>query len=178
VDVRRVVTGHDAQGRSRVVSDSRVSPTTVAAFPGYEFHTLWGGDLASEFPDDGSEPQWVGYFPPQCGFRFGVFTIPPKQEGAAIGAGRDVFREVEEKLPGLLKYSERDGSGMHTTPTVDFEIVLQGEVILELDDGQRVTLSAGDTVIQNGTRHRWLNETDAVASYAVCLVGAEHTGIE
>ena len=47
--------------------------------------------------------------------------------------------------------------GMHTTDTIDFEVVLEGTIVLELDDGAEVTLNPGDTVVQNGTRHRWRN---------------------
>jgi quercetin dioxygenase-like cupin family protein len=71
-------------------------------------------------------------------------------------------------------YMEPDDPGMHTTDTVDFEVVLEGEVTLELDDGATVTLRAGDTVVQNGTRHRWSNRGDAPARLAVFIVGAHH----
>ena len=65
--------------------------------------------------------------------------------------------ELEEKLPGMVGHMEPDAPGMHTTDTVDFEVVLSGEVVLELDDGAEVTLKQGDTVVQNGTRHAWHN---------------------
>jgi mannose-6-phosphate isomerase-like protein (cupin superfamily) len=58
---------------------------------------------------------------------------------------------------------------------VDFEVVLSGEVILELDDGATVTLTPGDTVVQNGTRHRWRNPGAVPAVIAVFLCGAHHT---
>jgi quercetin dioxygenase-like cupin family protein len=61
---------------------------------------------------------------------------------------------------------------MHTTDTTDFEIVLSGQVVLELDDGAEVTLSPGDTVVQNGTRHRWRNPGTEPAVIGVAVVGA------
>jgi quercetin dioxygenase-like cupin family protein len=67
-----------------------------------------------------------------------------------------------------------DAPGMHTTATVDFEVVLSGSATLELDDGAMVTLHAGDTVVQNGTRHRWANPGDVPVVIAVFLVGAHH----
>lgn len=85
--------------------------------------------------------------------------------------------EVNRDLPGLLSYSERDGSGMHTTPTIDFEVVLDGEITLELDEGSTVVLRRGDTVVQNGTRHRWLNHGSVPATYAVFLCGAVHDSV-
>ncbi len=69
---------------------------------------------------------------------------------------------------------EPDAPGMHTTATVDFEVVLSGTVTLELDDGATVALTAGDTVVQNGTRHRWSNHGETPATLAVFIVGAEH----
>jgi glutaryl-CoA dehydrogenase len=56
------------------------------------------------------------------------------------------------------------------------EIVLQGEIVLELDDGHRTHLAAGDIVIQNGTRHGWRNRSDRPATMAFVLVGAERDG--
>jgi quercetin dioxygenase-like cupin family protein len=67
--------------------------------------------------------------------------------------------------------------GMHTTDTIDFEIVLDGTVTLELDDGATVTLHPGDTVVQNGTRHRWGNPGDKLARLAVFMVGANHAEV-
>ena len=67
------------------------------------------------------------------------------------------LEEVRQKLPGILDALEPDHSGMHTTDSVDFDVVVFGEVVLELDDGAEVVLKAGDCVIQNGTRHAWHN---------------------
>lgn len=77
MDVRRVVTGHDADGRAVFVSDDVVAPIVPSLLPGNEFHRLWGGDEAPRFPDDGSRPPAPSYFPPVGGYRFGLFTIPP-----------------------------------------------------------------------------------------------------
>jgi uncharacterized cupin superfamily protein len=65
---------------------------------------------------------------------------------------------------------------MHTTPTIDFEVVLSGEVWLELDDGVEVHLKPGDCVVQNGTRRAWRNHGTDVARLAVFLIGARHAG--
>ena len=82
--------------------------------------------------------------------------------------------DFEEHMPGLRGHMEPDAPGMHTTSTVDFEVVLDGEVWLELDDGVEVHLKAGDTVVQNGTRHAWRNHGDTTARLAVILIGAHH----
>ena len=67
---------------------------------------------------------------------------------------------------------EPGNPGMHTTNTVDFEFVISGEIWLELDDGREVHLKAGDTVVQNGTRHAWRNKLDEPCRLVVCLIGA------
>ena len=84
--------------------------------------------------------------------------------------------ELEEKLPGVLAYLEPDDPGMHTTDTIDFEVVLSGELILELDDGVETVLRPGDTVVQNGTRHRWANRGTEPVVMAVFMVGANRAG--
>jgi mannose-6-phosphate isomerase-like protein (cupin superfamily) len=173
--VRRVVTGHDAKGKAVIASDGQVEPATLAAMPGSEFHRLWGADTAPSFPDDGAPPSQPTYFPPVGGFRFGMFTIPghgtPPPQLDDIEAA---MAEIEQKLPGMMTYMEPADPGMHTTDTIDFEVVLSGSCILELDDGAEVTLEAGDTVVQNGTRHRWKNPSSEPCHLAVFLVGAHH----
>ena len=82
--------------------------------------------------------------------------------------------EMEALLPGLAGHMERDSPGMHTTATIDFEVVLEGEIWLELDDGAEVHLRVGDTVVQNGTRPAWRNRGSTTARMAVFLIGAHH----
>jgi quercetin dioxygenase-like cupin family protein len=84
-----------------------------------------------------------------------------------------ILGEMAAKLPGMAETMEPDGSGMHTTDTVDFDVVVSGEVWLELDDGAKVLLKPGDCVVQNGTRHAWRNRSTAPCVIAVCLLGAK-----
>ena len=178
--VRRVVTGHDANGKAVFASDEQVEPVTLGLMPGSEFHRLWGGDSAPSFPDDGSPPPQLTYFPPVGGFRFGMFTIPGAAGGHEAPRIDDLtaaMAEIDEKLPGMMGYMEQGDPGMHTTDTIDFEVILSGSCVLELDDGATVTLHAGDTVVQNGTRHRWSNPGSEPATLAVVLVGAHHAHV-
>lgn len=176
MDIRRVVTGHDNDGKAIVADDQMVAPLVLTLVPGIEFHRLWGADSVRSFPDDGSKPESQEYFPPVDGFRFGFFTIPP-DGGAGVPEGLDIeaaLAEFEEQLPGMGRYLEPDEPGMHTTATVDFGVVVSGQAILELDDGAKVVLNAGDSYIQNGTRHRWSNTGDVPAVLAVTMIGAHH----
>jgi mannose-6-phosphate isomerase-like protein (cupin superfamily) len=168
------VTGHDEHGKAVFASDAQVDPITVALVPGTEFHRLWGGDEPARFPDAGQPPAFTSYFPPVGGFRFWFFTLPPRGGRPPDAPSESALQEFETRLPGLAQYLEPDAPGMHTTPTIDFEVILSGEVILELDDGASVTLRAGDTVVQNGTRHRWRNDGAVPAVIAVFICGAHH----
>jgi mannose-6-phosphate isomerase-like protein (cupin superfamily) len=177
--VRRVVTGHDESGKSVFASDETVEPDRPALLPSSEFYQLWGGDTTPQFPDDGSAQVWRTYFPPVGGFRFGMLTIPPATGAAEQDFGNvtEAVADIEGKLPGLLRYMDPSDPGMHATDTIDFEVVLEGTVILELDDGAEMTLNPGDTVVQNGTRHRWKNPGDTPARMALFICGANHAAV-
>ena len=176
MDVRRVVTGHDADGKAFIVSDESVPPITLAMSPEGEWHNLWGADTPPTFPDDGSMPFAERYFPPVGGFRFVFFSVPPGDRSSPPDDLDFVsaLTEMDEKLPGLTEYLEPEAPGMHTTASIDYGIVLLCSVTMELDDGATVTLHAGDTYIQNGTRHRWTNDGDATALLACTLIGVPH----
>ncbi len=179
MNVRRVVTGHDESGKSMFASDEPVEPVRPQMMPAVEFHLLWGGDKTPQFPDDGSMPEWHAYFPPIGGFRFGMFTVPPGVAGdeQAFLNAEEALADLEAKLPGLVRYMDPSDPGMHTTDTIDFEVVLEGTIVLELDDGAEVTLHPGDTVVQNGTRHRWKNPGDTPARLALFVCGASHARV-
>ncbi|HYH48197.1 MAG TPA: cupin domain-containing protein [Acidimicrobiia bacterium] len=181
--VRRVVTGHDDAGSSVLVSDEQVAPVPQSLEPGIQFIQLWGADQIPSLPTDGREPARSSYFPPPGGVRFAMLSLAPgvlegppsflDTPGADIGAA---LLEVETTMPGLLATLELDNPGMHTTDTIDFGLVLSGELWLELDDGAAVRLGPGDTFVQNGTRHAWRNRSDEPAVLVVALVGAERFG--
>jgi mannose-6-phosphate isomerase-like protein (cupin superfamily) len=172
MNVRRVVTGQDAQGKAVIVDDGVVAPTAVTLSPTV-YHELWRADSGPTLPDAGANGPKTSFFPPVGGYRFFLLTFPPGDgvtdyEGIDIEAG---LRELQEKLPGVLETNEFDNPGMHTTDTVDMEIVISGEIVLELDDGIETTLRQGDVNIQNGTRHRWHNRGTEPAVMAVAMVG-------
>jgi mannose-6-phosphate isomerase-like protein (cupin superfamily) len=173
MEVNCVVTGHNSSGRSVIVRNTLIEPVTLALLPGYEFHRLWGSDSTPELPSDGTSPRHFRYFPPAGGFRFAFFTLPP--EATARLDQTDVMAalaEIQQKLPGMMEALEPDHPGMHTTDTVDFDVVVSGEVYLELDDGAEVRLQAGDCVVQNGTRHAWHNRSAEKCVISVVLIGA------
>lgn len=175
---RRVVTGHSADGKAVFASDEVVEPVRLALMPGFEFGRIWGADVLPQFPDDGSAPAGRQYFPPVGGFRFGTFTVPP--ESALSVEDLDIeaaMAAMEVDLPGMAAHMEPDAPGMHTTATIDYEYIVSGSIVLELDDGAELELHAGDTVIQNGTRHAWHNRGTEPCVLVVVLVGVPHRDV-
>lgn len=176
--IRRVVTGHDSNGNAVFASDEPVEAITLDLLPQTEFYRLWGADGPVRLPDDGSQPPGHAYFPPVGGFRVGLFTVAP--DSVSMIEELDIeaaLTEMETQLPGLAAHMEPEHPGMHTTATVDFEYVVSGRCVLELDNGATRQLQAGDTVVQNGTRHAWRNPFDEPCVMVVMIVGAPHTGI-
>ena len=144
---RRVVTGHDERGVSVFASDGPV-PVVRTAPDGALFYEIWG---------TGAAPAPIGADAPDP--TAGALSVPPAPNGTKI--------RVNEFPPGVV-------SPMHRTQSVDYGIVLSGEMVLVLDDSERV-LRAGDVVVQRGTDHRWENRSEATARMAFILVDGAFT---
>lgn len=173
MSIRRVVTGHTPQGKAVVADDARIEPITSGLMPGYAFHALWSAEGTPVFPDDGVPGPAGAYFPPAGGMRYLLFTIPPKRLPPDPGIDLQAERKATEaKLPGLLGVMEPANPGMHRSDSIDFIFVLSGEIWLELDDGAEVLLRAGETAVQNGTRHAWRNRSEEPCRMLVFMAGA------
>ena len=163
---RRVITGHDSNGASIILADEQVE--SIAA-GGFSYDPMWATDIAAVVPNDGRIPIRPAFFPAPGGAR--VLTWVAAPSGAI--APDATPEEIEAAAPGLIAHMEPDEPGMHTTQTIDVDVVLRGEIWMEVDHGREVHLKAGDVVIQNGTRHRWHNRTDAPTVVLSVLVGAK-----
>lgn len=173
---RRVVTGVDANGKSVFVNDAELDVTTLTLLPGTAISEVWASALVPTGRTSIASPGMATYFPPPGGVRYGLWTFPPEEGAGVLPDGVDIgaaLGELEATLPGLSAHMEPDSPGMHTTQTVDVGLVLSGEIDLELDDGAFTHLSAGDFVIQNGTRHAWRNRSGAPTTMAFVLIGAQ-----
>ena len=176
INMRCVVTGHDDRGRSVLKSDKELEPVTLAFAPGLEFHRVWGADQTPSLPNPASIPAAATFFPPVGGVRVIITTFPVEAGAPASELDMNaVVAEAESKVPGMLAHMETENPGMHTTSSIDVDIVLSGEVVLELDGGVETLLRTGDMVVQNGTRHRWHNRGSVPAVLAAFLVGADRT---
>jgi hypothetical protein len=170
---RLVVTGRTGDGSSAVLSDTAVEPIEVAMLPGRQFHILWSSDLPPTLRQPGSADPPSRYFPPPGGCRFVLFTVPPEPSPPPPGLDRAAgLEEFRRRLPGVQEAMEPDRPGMHATESVDFDLVLSGEVILELPDGREVRLGPGDSAVLSGTRHAWRNRGRVPCVMLNALLGA------
>lgn len=158
--MRRVVTGHTEAGVSIVVSDDEV-PSIPIGDVGAAVTLVWGRDDPGRFPDVGGQPTVGAAFPPPGGCHIAVMELAP--------SGDDFDQFVNT---ALAEWADPDEPGMHRTATMDYDVVVEGTIGLELDNGSEVTLRPGDVVIQNGTRHRWHNRGTTVARMIAVTVGA------
>jgi len=170
---RLIVTGSDHDGKSSVISDSLIEARTAAAVPGYGWHRLWSWDNIPDVPNSGVEPDGPAHFPPPGGVRFIAFTVPPGTVKAPDDLDKEAaLHELEQKFPGRAAHMESHQTGLHTTATIDFIYVADGEIWLELDDKKEIHLKTGDSLVQNGVRHAWRNHSDLPCTLVVTIVGA------
>jgi hypothetical protein len=175
VNVRRVVTGVDGEGKSTIVSDG--PPPNAHTFdhiPGYASAIAWATGGTPVSPNDGSDPtSMVRAMVPSPGSTVVVIVeMPPDSVRESAAFDREAAEEeMRSQSLGIVDYFEA-GSTFHATPSVDYHIMLEGEIWLLLDGGGETLISAGDIVIQNGTRHTWANRSSSPARYATVLVGA------
>ncbi|WP_112186223.1 cupin domain-containing protein [Ralstonia sp. GX3-BWBA] len=161
--IQRIVTGHDADGRAVIVSQGPL-PTVVeiAAIPGTVFHEVWSTSGNPVPIDNGADPT-VGALmlpPPKQGTRFRFVDIPPDtSEFLARGATRmhEAFTQVGDAHASTVR-ADSPHPLMHRTESIDYGVVIDGEMTLVLDDSE-VALAPGSVVIQRGTNHAWANRS-------------------
>jgi hypothetical protein len=175
MNIRRVVTRNDATGKSVVASDGfPIRGKNFTHIPGFAQFLIWSTEARLTLLNAGIDPtQGVASFHPDPGeTRFLVVTMPPDTvmtEPTFDSAA--ALQEHLQETPGIVDRFEPDHPGMHTTDTIDYGIVLEGEIWLELDDKKMVHLRTHDMYVLNGTRHAWRNKGDRPATLAVVLIG-------
>jgi quercetin dioxygenase-like cupin family protein len=142
--VRKVVTGHDEQGRAKVIIDE-IAKNVVQGRPGAHAANIW---TTVGFPvnNDGNE------------------DASTRKTGTTLDNGT-VFRVVSFH-PGVQARN-------HRTDSIDYAVVLSGEIDMELDDGASVHIKAGDVLVQRGTIHNWVNKGTAPCVIAFILIAAK-----
>lgn len=177
-DIIRVVTGHDAQGRAVITSNGPL-PTVVplAAIPGTVFHEVWATAESPAYVGNGADPSLgpLSLPPPKHGTRIRFVDIPPDTaEFLAEGAGKmgAAFAEIGDQAASTVQTNSPHPL-MHRTQSVDYGIVISGELTLILDEGEAL-LKAGSVVIQRGTNHAWANRSGAVCRMLFVLIDGEY----
>ncbi len=170
--IRRVVTGHDDSGKAVFIMDG-ASPHVIemASMPGLALTDLWktlGAPASNAGNADDAGPDIV-LEPPPGGSIFRIVEFPPDTAWRGIADAEEAFDSIGASD---AKDAESDDPMMHKTATVDYLIVLKGEIWAILDDAE-TCLRAGDVMIQRGTRHSWSVRTDEPCLLAAVLVNAD-----
>ena len=174
----RLIVTTNQNGKSSVGLDESIPTRPFASVPGFDTTLVWGTEATpsvpwggrnvadgrkSVLPEVGETRLMKVTFPPDA------VMMSPNFDPVAAGA------EYMSRLPGLAERFEPESPGMHTTDTVDYGILMEGEISLELDDGKVVALKPGDVVVQNGTRHAWRNPGTKPATLIFVLIGAKRS---
>jgi hypothetical protein len=171
---RRVVT-LNVGGKSVVQSDEQMQAYEFKSVPNYEHTLVW---VNPSTPDLRKEQRFDRYpesvVPGPGGTSLHFVTFPPSSVFADPSFdGEAARREALIRLRGLADHFEKDDPAMHKTNTVDYAIVFDGEIWLELDDAKTVHLKRGDVVVQNGARHAWRNKGTQPVTMLFFLNGAK-----
>jgi mannose-6-phosphate isomerase-like protein (cupin superfamily) len=171
--IRRIVTGHDASGKSNIlINDLAPNATEIKGWPGLWVTELW---TSNEMPvnnngteDQGARP--MRHDPTPSGTIFRVVEFPPESKTQGIDA-----KAAFEHLGSHTKPRDEDSAkhpSMHKTRSIDYLVVIAGEMWMVMEDGE-VLLRAGDCIVQRGTNHAWVNKSDRPCLLAAILIDAQ-----
>lgn len=176
--IHRVVTGHDAHGKA-IIASSGPLPTVVeiAAIPGTVFHEVWATHATPAPIDNGADPSTgpLSLPPPQNGTRMRFVDIPPDtQDFLAHGAAKmkDAFSQIGDVGASTVQVHSPHPL-MHRTESIDYGVVIEGEMTLVLDDSE-VLLKPGSVVVQRGTNHAWANRSGKPCRMLFILIDGSH----
>ena len=176
--IHRVVTGHDDAGKA-IVSSSGPLPKVIelAAIPGVVFHEVWNTAATPATIDNGADPTLGPLVlpPPANGTRLRFVDIPPdSDELLAHGAEhiKQGFAEVGDAAASTMDTGSPHPL-MHRTESVDYGVVIEGELTLILDQGE-VVVRPGSVVVQRGTNHAWANRSGKPCRILFVLVSGRY----
>jgi hypothetical protein len=170
---RRVVTG-SVNGKSVVQSDEKMEAYQFETVPGYEHPLMWVNPATPDLNKEGrfdSDPDCI--VPGPGGTSPHFVTFPPGSVFADPSFDREgAQEEALVRLRGLADHFEKEDPGVHKTNTVDYAVVYDGGLWLELDEGATLDLKRGDIVVQNDTRQAWRNKGAKPVTTLLFLNGA------
>jgi mannose-6-phosphate isomerase-like protein (cupin superfamily) len=161
---RRVVTGHK-DGKAVVLFDGPAPNRKVRQATGLVSTLVWVTDESPAEISGGTDRSLreIGVPPPARGSVFRVVEFPPER--------KEMSRDAVLKEMGLSQQSESKHAGMHRTRSIDYAVVMEGEIDMVLDDSE-VHLVAGDVLVQQGTNHAWMNRGNRPCRIAFVLIDA------
>ena len=182
--MRRVVIGENESGKAVVCSDGKIPRVLCFDFDPQKRNILseiWSTDATPEVAKNSDDPTvaLTSLAPPPGGTRCRVMNLPPDVEmGALLQAGAekdiDLWEEFHRQAPGFKEHMD-NATGKHITDSVDYGVIISGQVDLEIDDGAEVHLQAGDTYVLNGAIHAWHNRYSEPCVWVVFMVGGTRT---
>ncbi len=143
--MNRIVTGLGADGRGTIVRSDELVPVVAIAGSKNETRLCWATSGPLTLPYDG---------------------VDSRAQGSAMFPGPEETRFL------FVTFAANSKSAMHATPTIDYVVVIAGELWLIMEDGQECKLVAGDGVVQNGTVHAWDNRSAQPCTIGVTMLGA------
>jgi hypothetical protein len=166
--VRRIVTGHDANGKAIILSDEPAPNQKVRSVTGLVSTLLWATDETPAKLDLNIDraDRTIGVPPPQNGTLLRVVDFPPVDKNVEGISQADILKEMGVQNSPITSTRH---AFMHRTPSVDYAIVLSGEIDMLLDDSE-VHMKAGDIMVQQGTNHAWVNNSKEFCRVAFVLV--------
>lgn len=170
--VRRVVTGHNDRGRSVFVSDGMATNVKVMeSMPGLALTDLWETTAApaSNAGNADAAARPVHLEPPSNGTILRIVEFPPDRIWRTGANAREAFGSIGA---GHAPVHDSADPMMHKTATVDYIIILKGEIYAIMDEGETL-LKAGDILVQRGTNHSWSVRGDEPCVLAAVLVSAK-----
>src|SRR5262245_8816745 len=172
--IRRVVTGHDAAGRSVFVMDGP-APHVYCRSPGSAVVSeLW--ETRSAPADNRGNAEVTDHpfrlAPPKNGTVFRIIEYPPDKQRLAALEQQRANADDGSGHGDAFDRGAPPHAGFHNASPTDYGIVLSGEIVAMMDEGE-VLLKAGDVLIQRGTNHAWSNRTDEPAYLAFVLIDAD-----
>lgn len=175
-NVRRVVTGHDDNGKSVFLIDGHApNVKEMASMPGLALTDLWetGGAPADNGGRADAAARPIRLEPPPRGSILRIVEFPPDKAWRGSADSLTAFNSIGA---GHAKDQSSGDPMMHTTATVDYLIILKGEIYAILDQGETL-LKAGDIMIQRGTNHSWSVRGDEPCILAAILIDAKPLGL-
>ena len=173
--VRRVLTGHDAEGRSTFVADGEApNVKEMASMPGLALTDLWEttGAPASNAGEKDAAARPVRLEPPRNGTILRIVEFPPDSAWRESADAKAAFKSIGA---GHAKDKASSDPMMHKTSTVDYIIVLKGEIYAIMETGETLR-RAGDILVQRGTNHSWSVRGNEPCIVAAILVSAKPVG--